>query len=137
MLKWLDVIKYANKGNLSPDFKVEKKDEEWKAILTEEQYYVTRQKGTERAHSSGMCTFLNQDNTIVFAATPRFSILEKNSILVQDGRRLHNLLRKMQLPITKICLMGCIALKPLVILVMLTLVMSFKMDQCQVDFDIA
>lgn len=25
MLKWLDVIKYANKGNLSPDFKVEKK----------------------------------------------------------------------------------------------------------------
>ena len=42
MLKWLDVIKYANKGNLTPDKRVEKIDEEWKALLTEEQYYITR-----------------------------------------------------------------------------------------------
>ena len=34
MLKWLDVLKFANNGNPEPDRRVEKTDEEWKAILT-------------------------------------------------------------------------------------------------------
>jgi peptide methionine sulfoxide reductase msrA/msrB len=57
MLKWLDVIKYANKGNPAPDKRVEKTEDEWRQILTDEQFYITRQKGTERAHSSDLCTF--------------------------------------------------------------------------------
>lgn len=56
MINWLNVIKATNKENIAPDKRVEKTEEEWKAILTEEQFRVTRLKGTERAHSSDMCT---------------------------------------------------------------------------------
>ncbi len=56
MLKWIDVIKIANHSNPAPDKKVIKTEAEWKELLTEEQYRVTRLKGTERAHSSDMCT---------------------------------------------------------------------------------
>ena len=33
-------------------FPVEKTDQEWRQTLTQEQYYVLRQEGTERPHSS-------------------------------------------------------------------------------------
>lgn len=55
MLKWNDILAFAEKGNPAPDQTITKTEEEWKAQLTEEQYYVTRQKGTERAFSSEMC----------------------------------------------------------------------------------
>lgn len=55
MINWIDILKYANNGNPIPDQKIEKTAEEWKAILSPEQYKITRQKGTERAHSSDMC----------------------------------------------------------------------------------
>jgi peptide methionine sulfoxide reductase msrA/msrB len=56
MLKWIDVIKFANQGNPPAETTVVKTEEEWKAQLSEEEYRITRLKGTERAHSSEMCS---------------------------------------------------------------------------------
>jgi peptide methionine sulfoxide reductase msrA/msrB len=55
MLRWIDVIKRVNNGNPKPDRRVERSKEEWKTLLTRDQFRITRQKGTERAHSSSMC----------------------------------------------------------------------------------
>lgn len=56
MLNWNDIVKVANNGNPSPPRKIEKSEKEWKALLTEEEFSITRLKGTERANSSDMCT---------------------------------------------------------------------------------
>ncbi len=55
MLSWNDIIDFASNGNPSPDREVRKQDEEWRTLLTPEQYYIARQKGTEHAFSSEMC----------------------------------------------------------------------------------
>jgi peptide methionine sulfoxide reductase msrA/msrB len=55
MLKWLDILKFCSQGNPTPDKIIKRTDEEWKSILSEEAYYVTRAKGTERPFSSEMC----------------------------------------------------------------------------------
>lgn len=56
MLKWIDIVKFAATGNPVPEKKIVKTDEEWHTLLTPEQFRVTRLKGTERAHSSEMCS---------------------------------------------------------------------------------
>ena len=54
-MKWIDVLKYANQGSPAPDKRVVKSDEEWKELLTDEQFYIARRKGTERAFTGEYC----------------------------------------------------------------------------------
>ena len=56
MLKWIDLVNFAKNGNPKPDRRVEKKESEWKELLSPEAFRVTRQHGTERAFSAYMCT---------------------------------------------------------------------------------
>ena len=79
MLKWIYVIGFAKKGNPTPDRRVEKTEEEWKAQLTEEQFFITRKKGTERAFSSEMCGLFEPGlyacvccDTLLFDANEKF-----------------------------------------------------------------
>lgn len=55
MLKWNDLLEFAQKANPTPPRRVQKSTEEWKTLLNAEQYHVTREHGTERAFSSDMC----------------------------------------------------------------------------------
>jgi len=54
-MKWLDVLQYASKGNEAPPRRVFKSDDEWKQILTQEEFQICRKKGTERAFSGEYC----------------------------------------------------------------------------------
>ena len=55
MLKWTDVMRLADKGNPLPPKRIEKNDEDWKKILTPEQYMIARKKGTEQAFTGEYC----------------------------------------------------------------------------------
>ncbi|NNK80320.1 MAG: peptide-methionine (R)-S-oxide reductase MsrB [Flavobacteriales bacterium] len=77
-MNWADVIRYANHGNLEPDKRVEKSDEEWKRQLSAEEYRVTRQKGTEAAFSSDVCSLFEPGiYACVCCHTPLFNADEK------------------------------------------------------------
>jgi methionine-R-sulfoxide reductase len=79
MITFNDILKLAKNGNKAPDKKVEKTNEEWKKILTEEEYYVTREGGTEPSMSSGLCHIYEPGkyacvccNTILFDSNSKF-----------------------------------------------------------------
>ena len=79
MLKWIDIIRFAKKGNPEPDRRVEKTNEEWKALLSREAYEVTRLHGTERPFSSDMCSLFEPGlyrcvccETLLFDANEKF-----------------------------------------------------------------
>jgi len=79
MIKWTDVLNYARNGNPEPDRTVEKTDDEWKKELTKEEYAITRLKGTERPHSSDVCSRFEPGiyacvccDTLLFDANTKF-----------------------------------------------------------------
>jgi peptide-methionine (R)-S-oxide reductase len=55
MMKWLDVLTYAKEGSPPPDKKISKSEAEWKKELTDDEFNITRKKGTERAFSGEYC----------------------------------------------------------------------------------
>jgi len=79
MLNWNSIVKFANNGTPNPDKRVEKTEAEWQEILTDEEFRVTRLKGTERPHSSEMCSLFEPGkyacaccNTPMFDASVKF-----------------------------------------------------------------
>ncbi len=79
MLTWKDIIHFSVKGNPKPDSKIIKTEEEWKTLLTPEQYRITRKKGTEAPHSGDLCTSYESGkytcvccNTSLFDSTIKF-----------------------------------------------------------------
>lgn len=54
-LNWARITAWARHGNLKPAHRVEKEDRVWRERLSDEQYRVMRQHGTEPPHSSSLC----------------------------------------------------------------------------------
>lgn len=79
MLTWKNILIFADKGNPTPDRKVKKTDQEWRAQLTDEQFRVARRHGTEPAFSSGICSLFEPGRyacacckTLLFDAEDKF-----------------------------------------------------------------
>jgi len=56
MIKWNDIISFSMNGNPTPDKRIEKTPEEWKTLLSDEQFRITRLKGTEAPGSGEFCS---------------------------------------------------------------------------------
>lgn len=73
MLTYATIFKYLDVGNLAPDTRLEKTLDEWKKILTEDEYHVTREHGTEGRMTSGLCTLYEPGiYACVCCSTPLF-----------------------------------------------------------------
>lgn len=56
MITWKEVISFSVNGNPTPDSRVERTEAEWREILTNEQFRITRKKGTEMAGTGALCS---------------------------------------------------------------------------------
>ena len=79
MLNWNSIIQIIKNGNNKPEKKIVKTEQEWKNQLTEEQYRITRLKGTERPHSSELCSLFEPGiyacvccDTLLFDGSEKF-----------------------------------------------------------------
>lgn len=54
-MNWNQVLSYIKNGVPAPSRRVDKTEAEWAEILTEEEFRITRRKGTERAFTGEYC----------------------------------------------------------------------------------
>lgn len=79
-LRWNDIMRYVVRGNETAPRRMERTEEEWKSILTEEEFYITRLKGTEKANKNESCTVFETGSyackccgILLFDATEKFN----------------------------------------------------------------
>jgi peptide-methionine (R)-S-oxide reductase len=78
MLTWAQVIERANKANPEPDSRVERDETHWRRVLSAEQFYVMREKGTEPSFSAELCHLFTPGCYACSACnTPLFNADEK------------------------------------------------------------
>ena len=79
MLRWIDVLYYSRYANPEPYRRLERTEEEWKALLSPAQYHIMREKGTERAFRNIYCrSFEPGVYNCRGCGSPLFSSKEKN-----------------------------------------------------------
>lgn len=109
MLNWKTILRFADLGNPAPDRTVTKTEAEWHAQLSDDQYYVTRRKGTERPFSSTMCGLFEPGlygcvccDTLLFDASekfdsgtgwPSFTLPVKENAIAYHADRSHGMTR--------------------------------------------
>ena len=78
MLTWQSIEAILTTGNPAPERRVEKTEAEWRQLLTDEQFQITRLKATERPFSSEMCQlFQPGEYQCLCCSTPLFDSGEK------------------------------------------------------------
>jgi peptide-methionine (R)-S-oxide reductase len=82
MTTWKDIIHTILNGNPAPDKRIEKTAEEWKKTLTESQFRITRNKGTEAPHSNEMCS---SHDLGIYSCVCCDSLLFDSSIKFESG----------------------------------------------------
>jgi peptide-methionine (R)-S-oxide reductase len=78
MQNWQSIIETAANGNPPPPHRDERSEAEWRALLSDEQFFVTRQHGTERPFSNAMCSLFEPGRYgCVCCGTPLFDSAAK------------------------------------------------------------
>lgn len=73
MLTWKNIMSFTVNGNPAPERRVEKTENEWREILTPDQFRITRKKGTEAPHSGALCSIHDVGKySCVCCSTPLF-----------------------------------------------------------------